>query len=377
MEKLRETLLAMGFRVSMLDPSLYILERDGEVLWLLDFVDDMLLGSLSLKLIQWVKDELLKSFKMTDLGEAEKYVGISILRDRAKGKMWLHQASYCADIAVKFGCVLPSYPETPLPSVFKVAYPWEADPDIPPPTDATLDPLLSPSDTTLYQQIVGSLHYAAATTRPDVAFAAAMLARVMSCPRGRHLVAARRAVAYLAGTPDLCLCFSASSGVVLDCYCDASFGGDPSHKSTSGYLLTLAGSPIYWASRKQDRITTSTCDAESQAVMAAVQHVESMRDQLEELGCIQTWPTPVYNDNSATVNLSINPKAHKKSVQLTRPMAYVRERTKLGVIAPLHVKTTDMPADFLTKNLPPEAFIRCRKQTGMEFLPPAPLKGEC
>jgi hypothetical protein len=337
----------------------------------------MLLGAKSLELIQWVKAQLLLSFQMTDLGEAEKYVGISILRDRAKGKMWLHQASYCAELAVKFNCLPSTFPETPLPSVFKVSFPWEADPTLPLPTDTTLDPLLSPQDTTLYQQIVGSLHYAAATTRPDIAFAAAMLARVMSCPRGRHLQAAKRAVGYLAGTPDFCLTFSASSGTLLECYCDASFGGDPSHKSTSGFLLTLAGSPIYWASRKQDRITTSTCDAESQAVMAAVQHVESMRDQLGELGCLQTWPTPVYNDNSATVNLSINAKAHKKSVQLTRPMAYVRERTLLGVIAPIHVQTTNMPADYLTKNLPPDSFLRCREQTGMEFLPPAPLKGEC
>ena len=170
--------------------------------------------------------------------------------------------------------------------------------------------------------------------------------------------------------------FSAASGVVLECYCDANFGGDPSHKSTAGLVLTLAGSPVYWASRKQDRITTSTCDAEAEAVMAAVQHVESIRDQLTEFGSVQTWPTPVYN-NSATVNLSINPKAHKKSVQLTRPMAYVRERTTLGVIAPIYVKTTDMPADFLTKNLPPESFLRCRDQLGMTLLPHAPLKGEC
>ncbi len=361
----------------MLDPSLYFLKRDGFDLWLLDFVDDMLLASSSLDLIQWVKTQLLLSFKMTDLGEAEKYVGISILRDRPQGKMWLHQASYCAELAVKFDCISSSFPATPLPSAFKVSMPWEVDPDLPLPPDTPLDPLLSPQDTTLYQQIVGSLHYAAATTRPDIAFAAAMLARVMSRPRGRHLRAAKRAVSYLAGTPDLCLTFSVSAGTVLECYCDANFGGDPSHKSTTGFLFTLAGSPIYWASRKQDRITTSTCDAEAQAVMAAVQHVESVRDQLQEFGSTQTWPTPVYNDNSATVTLCINPKAHKRSVQLTRPLAHVREHTTLGIIAPIHVKTTDMPADFFTKHLPPEAFQRCRQQLGMELLPPAPLKGEC
>jgi hypothetical protein len=311
------------------------------------------------------------SFKMTDLGEAEKYVGINIFRDRSQKKMWLHQASYCVDMAVKYNCLSEKPPPTPLPSVFKILHPWEADPSLSLPPDTKEEPRLSHDETTVYQQMIGSLHYAAATTRPDVAYAAAMLARVMSFPRERHLSYAKRAVAYLANTPDLCLTFSASAGTILECFCDASFGGDPSHKSTTGFLLTLAGSPIYWASRKQDRITTSTCDAESQAVMTSVQYVESIRDQLHELGCTQTWPTPLYNDNSATVNLSIHAKAHKRSVQLTRPMAYVRERTSLGIIAPCHVPTTSMPADFLTKNLPPEGFIRCRNQLGMELLPHA------
>ena len=126
---------------------------------------------------------------------------------------------------------------------------------------------------------------------------------------------------------------------------------------------------FFWASRKQDRISTSTCDAESHVVMTVVQYVESLRDILEELGCRQSGPTPVYNDNSATVKLCIDPRAHKRSVQLTRPMAYVRERTQFGVIAPLHVRSNDMPADFLTKRLSADAFARCRKLTGMCPLP--------
>ena len=61
------------------------------------------------------------------------------------------------------------------------------------------------------------------------------------------------------------------------------------------------------------------------------------------------WPTPVFNDNTAAIKLCIDPRSHRKSVQLTRSMAYVRERTEFGVIAPIHVRTKDMCADFLTK----------------------------
>jgi hypothetical protein len=134
-------------------------------------------------------------------------------------------------------------------------------------------------------------------------------------------------------------------------------------------MLCVGGAPVHWTSRKQDRITTSTCDAESYATMAAVQYIEYLRDLLAELGCTQMTPTPVFNDNTATVRLCIDPVAHKKSVQLTRPMAYVRERTAFGVIAPLHIKTQDQPADFLTKRLDGPPFSSCRELAGLqEFL---------
>jgi len=52
-------------------------------------------------------------------------------------------------------------------------------------------------------------------------------------------------------------------------------------------------------------------------------YVEHARDLLDELGHTQFTPTPVYNDNTAAVALCIDPLSHKKSVQLTRQMAYV------------------------------------------------------
>jgi hypothetical protein len=137
----------------------------------------------------------------------------------------------------------------------------------------------------------------------------------------------------------------------------------------TGLLLMFAGAPVYWTARKQDRISTSTCDSESQAIMAATHYVEHMRDLLEELGAMQSWPTSLFNDNTAAVSLSVDPRAHQKSVQLTRPMAYVREMAARRVILPMHVRTAEQPADFLTKRLDPAAFGRCRWLSGMVSLP--------
>ena len=116
-------------------------------------------------------------------------------------------------------------------------------------------------------------------------------------------------------------------------------------------------------------MTSSTCDSESLAVQVAVQYVEYVRYLLEDLGCKQSTPTPVYNYDTATVALCIDPIAHNRSVQMTRAMAYVRERTVYGVIAPLHVRTTDQAADFLTKRLDCRAFDRCCALSGLQPSP--------
>jgi hypothetical protein len=369
-QKLEASLVKLGFQVSRLDPSLYLLERNGESTLLLDFVDDILIASSNLELIAEIKAGLCQEYTMKDLGEATRYIGIHIVR--RPGQIWLHQATYCLQMAERFGVTSGPYPSTPLSSDFELFRPWEdlrTDDEPPAHRVDEYEPPLSPEQQNLYQQIVGSLHFAAHTTRIDIAHAVGQLAKVTSRPRQRHLVAARRCVAYLVGTAEHGLHYSTNDGKRLEVYVDANYAQDAGRKSTTGLVLTIGGGAVYWTSRKQDRQTTSTCDAESQAVMTAVQYVEHMRDLLAELGCVQYGATPLYNDNSATIKLCIDPRAHKRSVQLTRAMSYVREHTRRGRITPQHIPTADMPADFLTKRLPPDDFIRCRVRSGLQPLP--------
>lgn len=47
------------------------------------------------------------------------------------------------------------------------------------------------------------------------------------------------------------------------CFVDASFGSDSSdHKSTTGYIILLCGSPISWISKKQSLVALSTLESE-------------------------------------------------------------------------------------------------------------------
>ena len=330
----------------------------------------MLLASHSQALIDWVAGELCKQYAMTDMGEVRKYVGLYISHDREAGEMWVHQGPYITAMAEKYGVSGDSFPDTPLPYDFVLEHPWELAEEEPPPNfQGKPDPLLSHEGVKRYQQIVGALNYVAHSVWLDVAYAVNQLSRATRAPRGRHMAAAERCVLYLLGTANYGLHFTKRQGMNLECFVDANYSGTGSKKSMTGYLLCVGGAPVHWTSRKQDRVTTSTCDAESYATMAAVQYVEYLRDLLAELGCMQMSPTPVFNDNTATVRLCIDPVAHKKSVQLTRPMAYVRERTQFGLVAPLYINTKDQPADFLPKRLDGPAFTRCRELCALHDIP--------
>jgi hypothetical protein len=363
----------MGFTQSLMDPSLYSLTRDGSTVYVLDWVDDMLLGGVSSPLITWVKGELAQRYKVKDLGAAEKYIGMWIHWDRELGVVYLHQAPYCLELLEKFGDSTAKFPDTPLPDNFILFHPWETlspDGDLDPPEGVRVEEPLSHEDRRLYQQIVGSLNYAAHVTRLDIAYAVSQLSRASQKPRPRHLDAARRCVQYLAGTADWCISYAKESGAFLEAWCDAGLGPTGNSSNMTGMLLRVAGGPVTWCAKKQDRKTTSTTDSESLAVMTTTQHIQHMRDLLVEFGHMQRWPTPLFNDNSACISLCIEPRSHHRSVQLTRPMGLIRQLTHDGVIAPQWVKTTEMPADFLTKRLPREAFERCRLQSGMTPLPP-------
>ena len=66
----------------------------GEYIYLLMYVDDMLIASKNRFAIDKLKKDLSFEFKMNDLGEAKKVLGIEIKRDWKSGKVSLIQKGY-------------------------------------------------------------------------------------------------------------------------------------------------------------------------------------------------------------------------------------------------------------------------------------------
>jgi len=66
----------------------------GEYIYLLLYVDNMLITSKSRSAIDKLKKELSFEFEMKDLGEAKKVLGMEIERDQKSGKVRLTQKEY-------------------------------------------------------------------------------------------------------------------------------------------------------------------------------------------------------------------------------------------------------------------------------------------
>ena len=73
------------------------------------------------------------------------------------------------------------------------------------PLDLKLGILLDDGNKQLYQEIVGNL---STCTRWDIAYSVVQLTRTMSNPKDEHMVAVKRVLRYLKGTPNLCVRYS-------------------------------------------------------------------------------------------------------------------------------------------------------------------------
>jgi hypothetical protein len=80
-----------GFKENVEDNCVYAKFKNGKYIFLILYVDDILLASSDVSLLREMKTFLSSHFEMKDLGEANFVLGIEIHRDRNKGVLGLSQ----------------------------------------------------------------------------------------------------------------------------------------------------------------------------------------------------------------------------------------------------------------------------------------------
>jgi hypothetical protein len=80
--KFDETITKFGFKSNVEDNCVYAKFKNGKFIFLILYVDDILLASSDVRRLQETKQFLFSKFDMKDLGEASYVLGIEIHRDR-------------------------------------------------------------------------------------------------------------------------------------------------------------------------------------------------------------------------------------------------------------------------------------------------------
>lgn len=101
-KKLNATLIKMNFVRSKVDQGVYIKNANSKIIIIATYIDDLLLLSNDVNLKNTIKEKLQSTFKMKDLGEASKFLGINISRNRNGGTISIDQTEYIEEILERF-----------------------------------------------------------------------------------------------------------------------------------------------------------------------------------------------------------------------------------------------------------------------------------
>ena len=144
-------LFHLGFHSSPVDSNLFILNHDTFLVYLLLYVDDIIVTGNSLHFIDHLVSRLATIFDLKDLGPLTYFLGLQI--ESTSQGLFVHQSKYALDLLTKFNMLDYKPSVTPcFPTVH---------------VNSQSSPLLH--DPTVFRSMVGGLQYLI-FTRPDLAF---------------------------------------------------------------------------------------------------------------------------------------------------------------------------------------------------------------
>jgi len=342
--KLKEALISLGFIRSVADASLFIKRIADYVLFVLVYVDDILLTGSSSAALQACIHDLDCQFALKTLGAVNYFLGFEAYRNTSG--LYLTQTKYVVDLLKKVGMEDCKPCDTPMNAGLSL-------------TDEGED-LLNPA---LYRTILGSLQYLT-YTRPDIAFAVNKLSQFSSKPKSQHLLACKRLLRYIKGIAGLGLFFSSTPGNLgLTIFTDADHVGcKVTRRSISGFCVYLGQNLIVWGSKKQSIVARSVGEAEYRSVALGVVELLWLKSLFVELGYLIITTLVLWCDNLAAKSMAENSVFHSRMKHVGVDMHFVREKVESGEVEIRYVPTSEQIADILSKSLPRDKFqMLCSK----------------
>jgi histone deacetylase 1/2 len=319
------------------------------MIFVLIYVDDIIVTSSSDKAISALLHDLNGDFALKDLGDLHYFLGIEV--KKIPNGLLLTQAKYAADLLAKVGMKDCTTTPTPLSSTEKLSL-----------TDGSP---LGANDITKYRSIVGALQYLT-LTRPDISFSVNKVCQYLHAPTTAHWTAAKRILRYVQGTIHVGLTFQRSSSSLLSAFSDADWAGClDDRRSIGGFAIFLGPNLVSWSARKQATVSRSSTEAEYKSLANATTELIWVEAILKELGVSLKVKPCLWCDNLGANYLSANPIFHARTKHIEIDYHFVCERVANKMLDIKFISTKDQVADGFTKALAIKDFTEFKRNLNL------------
>jgi hypothetical protein len=130
---------------------------------------------------------------------------------------------------------------------------------------------------------------------------------------------------------------------------DSDYTNSDDRKSTTGICFFMNDSLIYWCSKRQSTVATSTTIAEYFALYEATTECVCLRNLMADIGIPQKGPTTIREDNQTAIKLVEDETSHKRTKHIAVKYHYSKEQQDIGTISISYISLEDNLADFFTK----------------------------
>lgn len=365
---LTAALADMGFARSTSDQGLWLAQVLGASVFVLLYVDDIIVAGAAADSCREVVTDLLRRFKGKDLGDVATYLNMVITRDRQQSSLSILQPQHIRKLLQVFG--MEDCKPKPVPIS------QGSDTSARKPEEAALPQ----REASLYAEGVGMLMYIANVSRPDLMYAASVMAKHMSNSTERHLNLLKGVLRYLSGTAGLQLRYGGGEGTNSDSssvavsaelrpylhgFSDSDYAAcADTRRSRTGWMFKVSGGAVAWQSKQQQVVAQSTAEAEYVSLNSASNQAGWMKTLLHELQYSREGPVVLFGDNQAAIKMAEGTDS-VRTKHIDVKYHAIRDDIARGRTALEYVSTEHNIADIFTKPLGEVVFCRLRKLLGL------------
>ncbi|CAL8121905.1 unnamed protein product [Prunus armeniaca] len=326
---LSSSLLQLQFVGSKMDSSLFVFNDRTTMIYVLVYVDDIIITGNNSAAIGKVISTLSSTFALKDLGILHYFLGIEVVPH--SGGLILSQRKYIIDLLKRSHLADIKPIDTPMASSSKLS-------------KSDGEPLSNPQQ---YRSILGTLEYVT-LTRPELSFFVNKVCQFMHNPTSEHWVSVKRILRYLKKTISHGLFLSHA----IQAFCDADWAGCLNDcRSIGGFAIYLGCNLVSWSAKKQHTVARSSTEVEYHAIANTSTEIIWFSSLLQELG-ISTSTSPVlWCDNLGATYLSANPIFHARTKHVEINYHFVRDQVSARKLSVKFISTKDQRADIMTKPL--------------------------